>query len=54
MDTGRRWQTAQVGLKNCCCADLSQLHLEVRRAKGRLRHERLIIRGFSTHCGYAM
>ena len=42
----------RVELKNCCCADLVELHLEVRRAKERLRHKRHIIRSFSTHCGY--
>ena len=44
----------RVELKNCCCADLSELHLQVRRAKERLRHKRQIIRSFSAHCGYSV
>jgi len=43
-----------VELKNCCCADLAELHVELRRAKERLRHKRSIIRSFSTHCGYSV
>jgi len=41
-------------LANCCCADLPELHRELRRAKERLRHKRYIIRSFSTHCGYSV
>ncbi len=41
----------RVELKNCCCADLAELRLELRRAKERLRHKRHISRSFSTHCG---
>lgn len=44
----------RVELKNCCCADLSHLRLELRRAKERLRHRRQIIRSFSAHCGYSV
>ncbi len=44
----------RVELKNCCCADLAELRLQVRRAKERLRHKRHIIRRFSTHCGYSV
>jgi transposase len=44
----------RVELKNCCCADLSALRLELHRAKERLRHRRHIIRSFSAHCGYSV
>jgi transposase len=40
-------------LKNCCCRDLVQLRLELRRATERLRHKRHIIQGYSYQCGYA-
>ncbi len=43
----------RVELKNRCCADLSELRLELRRAKERLRHKRHIIRSCSAHCGYS-
>jgi len=42
----------RIELKNCCCADLAELYLELRRAKERLRHKRHIIRSFSAHCDY--
>jgi transposase len=44
----------RVELKNCCCADLAELRLELRRAKERLRHKRHIIRNCSAHCGYSV
>ena len=43
----------RVELKNRCCRDLSDLRLELRRAKERLRHKRHIIRSCSAHCGYS-
>jgi transposase len=42
----------RVELRNRCCADLAELHLELRRAKERLRHKRTIIRNCSRQCGY--
>jgi transposase len=43
----------RVELKNCCCRDLAQLRLELRRATERLRHKRHIIQGCAYQCGYA-
>lgn len=44
----------RVELKNCCCHDLAELRLELRRAKERLRHKRDIIRACSLQCGYSV
>ena len=44
----------RVELKNRCCANLSELRLELRRAKERLRHKRQIIRACSRQCGYSV
>lgn len=44
----------RVELTNCCCADLAEMSLQLRRAKERLRHKRHIIRSFSAHCGYSI
>jgi transposase len=44
----------RVELKNRCCADLAELHRELRRATERLRHKRHIIRACSRHCGYSV
>ena len=44
----------RVELKNRCCANLSDLRLELRRAKERLRHKRHIIRACSRQCGYSV
>jgi transposase len=52
-DEGVGTSLKRVELKNRCCADLAELHLELRRAKERLRHQRHIIRSFSAHCGYS-
>ncbi len=43
-----------VALKNRCCRDLAELHLERRRAKERLRHQRDVIRACSLQCGYSI
>jgi hypothetical protein len=49
------WNELKRGeLNNCCCADLPELYVELRRAKERLRHRRHIIRSFSAHCGYSV
>jgi transposase len=44
----------RVELKNRCCRDLAALHLELRRAKERLRHKRDVIRACSLQCGYSI
>ncbi len=44
----------RVELKNRCCRDLAELHLELRRAKQRLRHKRDVIRACSLQCGYSI
>jgi transposase len=44
----------RVELKNRCCRDLAELHLELRRAKERLRHKRDVIRACSLQCGYSI
>jgi len=44
----------RVELKNCCCTDVAELRLELRRAKERVHHKRHITRSFSTHCGYSV
>ena len=37
----------RVELKNVNCQDLGQLHIELRRAKERLRHKTEVIKAFS-------
>jgi DNA polymerase III alpha subunit len=44
----------RVELKNRCCRDLAELRVELRRATGRLRHKRDVIRGCSAQCGYSV
>ena len=44
----------RVELKNCCCADLAALRIELRRAQERLRHKRHVIRSCSAQCGYSV
>jgi transposase len=44
----------RVEIKNCCCTDLAELRLELRRAKQRLLHNRQIMRSCSAHCGYSV
>ena len=41
----------RVELKNVNCQDLDQLHIELRRAKERLRHKTDVIKAFSRMAG---
>ena len=52
-DEGMWNDLKRVELKNRCCRDLSDLRLELRRAKERLPHQRHILRSGSAHCGYS-
>jgi transposase len=42
----------RVEMGNYCCCDLTELAVALRRAKERLRHKRLVIRGCITQAGY--
>ena len=42
----------RIELGNRCCRDLSELALELRRAKERLRHKRTVIQACITQAGY--
>lgn len=42
----------RVELRNCCFADLPQLHAELRRAAGQLRRKPHLIRGCIRQAGY--
>ena len=49
------WNYLQrVELKNRCCADLTELRRELRRAKERLRNKPHVIRACSLQCGYSV
>jgi transposase len=41
-----------VELRNLCCADLTELRLELGLAVKRLRHKRQVLRGCVAECGY--
>ena len=43
-----------VELRNLCCADLSELRLELDLAVKRLRHKRQVLRGCVAECGYTV
>lgn len=42
----------RVELANCCCPDLAELALALRRAKERLRHKRTVIQACIRQAGY--
>jgi transposase len=44
----------RVELKNVCCLDVQHIQLELRRAKERLRHRRLVLCHCFAHAGYSL
>lgn len=44
----------RVELANVCCVDLADLHLQLIRARERLRHKRDVICACSRQCGYVV
>jgi transposase len=51
-DAGIWHYLKHVELRNLCCADLTELRLELGLAVKRLRHKRQILRGCVAECGY--
>jgi transposase len=44
----------RVELKNVCCLDVQHVQRELRRAKERLRHRKLVLRQCFAHSGYSL